>query len=93
MWLDSTPKPCQIPYCRDSQVETSRFTDEEQLITKAVDILIKELGPVEAIRFLALPKQKRVEAVKRHRQWQIQLRPDKFFDRVFGARSRGAAKK
>lgn len=74
-------------------MKTNTFTDEEQLITKAVNILIKELGPVEASRFLTLPKKKRVESVKRHRQWQAQLQPDEFFDHVFGARSRGAAKK
>jgi hypothetical protein len=33
-------------------VKASVFTDEEQLITKAVDVLVKELGPVEASRFL-----------------------------------------
>jgi hypothetical protein len=66
-------------------VKASVFTDEEQLITKAVDVLVKELGPVEASRFLALPKKKRVESVKRHRQWQAQLQQEEFFDRVFGA--------
>ena len=69
------------------------FTDEEKLITKAVDVLVKELGPVEASRFLALPKKKRIESVKRHRQWQAQLQPAEFFDRVFGGRSRGAIRK
>jgi len=67
--------------------------DEEQLITEAVEVLVKGLGPVEAIRFLALPKKRRIESVKRHRQWQDQLRREQFFDSVFGARSRGAAKK
>ncbi len=69
------------------------FTDEEQLITKAVDVLVKELGPVEASRFLALPKKKRMESVKRHRQWQAQLQPAEFFDRVFGGRAKGAIRK
>ena len=69
------------------------FTDEEQLITKAVDVLIKELGPVEASRFLGLPRKKRVESVKRHRQWQAQLQRDKFFERIFGTRSRSPSKK
>lgn len=63
------------------------FTDEKQLITKAVDVLVKELGPVEASRFLALPKKKRMESVKRHRQWQAELQHTEFFDRVFGSRS------
>jgi hypothetical protein len=69
------------------------FTDEEELITKAVDVLVKELGPVEASRFLALPKKKRIESVKRHRQWQAQLQPAEFFDRVFDGRSRSATRK
>ena len=69
------------------------FTDEEQLITKAVDVLMKELGPVEASRFLALPKKKRIESVKRHRQWQAHLQGEKFFDRIFDTRSRGTVRK
>jgi len=74
-------------------VKASIFTDEEQLITKAVDVLVKELGPVEASRFLALPKKKRVESVKRYRQWQAQLQKEEFFGRVFGAGSSRAARK
>ena len=74
-------------------MKASVFTDEEQLITKAVDVLVKELGPVEASRFLALPRKKRVESVKRHRQWQAQLQQDEFFDRVFGARVKGPVRK
>jgi hypothetical protein len=70
-------------------VKASIFTDEEQLITKAVDVLVKELGLVEASRFLALPKKRRIESVKRHRQWQAQLRQEEFFDRIFGTRSKG----
>lgn len=69
------------------------FTDEEQLITKAVDVLVKELGPVEASRFLALPKKKRIESVKRHRHWQARLQREEFFDRIFGTRSTGPARK
>jgi len=74
-------------------VKTSIFTDEEQLITKAVDVLIKELGPVEASRFLSLPKKKRTESVKRHRHWQAQLQQKAFFDRIFDAGSRRATRK
>ena len=74
-------------------MKASIFTDEEQLITKAVDVLIKELGPVEASRFLALPKKKRTESVKRHRQWQAQLQQEEFFDRVFGTQTRGSVRK
>ena len=74
-------------------MKASVFTDEEQLITKAVEVLVKELGPVEASRFLTLPRKKRVESVKRHRQWQAQLQQEEFFDRVFGVRSKGPVRK
>jgi hypothetical protein len=69
------------------------YKDEDQLITKAVDVLVKELGPVEASRFLALPKKKRFESVKRHRRWQAQLQRDEFFDRVFATKGRGPVRK
>ena len=52
-------------------------------MTKAVEVLIKEQGPVEASQFLTLPKKRRVESVKRHRQWQAQPERDDFFDQVF----------
>jgi len=47
-------------------------------------VLIKELGPVEAIRFINMPKRKRVESVKRHREWQKLLDKDRFFNEAFG---------
>jgi hypothetical protein len=50
-----------------------------------MDALIKELGPVEAIRFINLQKKKRMESVRRHREWQKTLNKDKFFDELFGA--------
>ena len=66
-------------------MKASMFVDEERLVTKAIDVLVKELGPVEASRFLSLPKKKRIESVKRHRQWQAKLKKAEFFDKVFRA--------
>ena len=60
-----------------------KYMDEEAVIKKAMDALIKELGPLEAVRFITMPKKKRVESVKRHREWQKLLNKDKFFDEVF----------
>lgn len=60
-----------------------KYMDEELVIKKAIDVLIKELGPVEAVRFITLPKKKRLESVKRHRQWQSYLDKGKFFAEVF----------
>jgi len=63
-----------------------KYMDEEFVIKKGVEALIKELGPVEAIRFINLPKRKRLESVRRHRQWQRQLDKERFFNEVFGGK-------
>jgi hypothetical protein len=65
---------------------TSTFADEEWLIAQAVDALVERLGPLEAIRFLAMPRKKRMESVERHRQWQSSLDKDAFFAKVFESR-------
>ena len=62
---------------------TMKYMEEEKIIKKAMNVLIKELGPVEAMRFLTLPKIKRMESVKRHRNWQKMLNKDLFFDEIF----------
>lgn len=65
-------------------MSTVKYMDEDLVIKKGVKALIKELGPVETIRFINLPKRKRLESVRRHRQWQRQLDKDGFFEEVFG---------
>jgi hypothetical protein len=61
-----------------------KYMDEEKVISRGIDALLKELGPIEAIRFLNLPRMKRMESVKRHRQWQKTLEKDEFFVEIFG---------
>ena len=58
--------------------------DKEIVIKKATEVLIRELGPVEAVRFTNLPKKKKLESVMRHREWQKLLEKNSFFDEVFG---------
>jgi len=64
-------------------VKTERYMDENTLIRKSIKVLIDTLGPVETVRFLNLPRKKRVESVKRHREWQKTLDKNKFFDEIF----------
>jgi len=64
-------------------MKAQKYMDEESVIKKGVRVLLKELGPVEALRFMALPKKKRLESVRRHRAWQRLLDKDRFFDEVF----------
>jgi hypothetical protein len=56
---------------------------------KGIEILFRELGNVDAIRFLSIPRKKRVESVKRHRDWQRTLDKDAFFDEIFGDHKQG----
>jgi len=65
-------------------MRANKYLDEELVIKKGIDVLIKELGPVEAIRFINIPKKRRMESVRRHRQWQKLLDKDGFFNEVFG---------
>lgn len=64
-------------------MRTEKYMDEETVIRRGVEVLIKELGPVEALRFMNLPKKKRIESVRRHREWQKLLDKNRFFDEVF----------
>jgi len=65
-------------------MKAERYMDEDTLIRKSIKVLIDTLGSIETIRFLNLPRKKRIESVIRHREWQKMLDKDKFFDDVFG---------
>lgn len=65
-------------------MKAERYLSEDAAINKGVEILIRELGPVEAMRFMNFPRERRVESVKRHAEWQRRLDKDRFFDEVFG---------
>ena len=60
-----------------------KYLDEEVLIKKAVKALIGELGPIEANRFISMPRKKRMESVKRHKEWQKKLDKNGFFNKIF----------
>jgi hypothetical protein len=59
------------------------YLQEEELVRRAIAALLRSLGPVEATRFLTLPRRQQVDAVQRHREWQETLDQDVFFDQVF----------
>ena len=64
-------------------MKTARFLDEEVMVKKGMQALIGALGSVEAIRFMTLPREWRIESVKRHREWQDTLNKQEFFDDIF----------
>lgn len=63
---------------------TTKYLEEEKVIRRGIEALMKELGPVEAIRFVNLPRKKRLESVKRHRKWQKTLAKEEFYSQLFG---------
>ena len=64
-------------------MKAAKYLDEEVMVKKAVKALFRELGPVEANRFISMPRKKRIESVRRHREWQKNLNKDAFFKGVF----------
>lgn len=60
------------------------YLPEDEMIRRALDALMVALGPVETARFLALPQQRRLDSVERHRRWQASLDKDQLFEQVFG---------
>lgn len=64
-------------------MKAARYMDDELVVKKGVELLIKGLGPVEALRFLNFPRERRIESVKRHREWQKTLAQKQFFDDMF----------
>jgi len=64
-----------------------KYIDEDVIIRKAIRVLVEELGPIDAIRFITIPKIKKMESVKRHREWQVMLDKDRFLDEVFAEKS------
>lgn len=64
-------------------MKAARYMDDEMVVQKAVELLINGLGPMETLRFLNLPRERRIESVKRHRAWQKGLDQKQFFDELF----------
>ncbi len=63
------------------------YLPEDEMIRRAIDALMEKLGPIETARFLNLPRRRKLDSVKRHREWQKRLNKDSFFDEVFGVKA------
>ena len=64
-------------------MKTLKYQKEEEILKRGIDVLMKELGPVETPRFLNIQRSKRIESVKRHREWQKSLDKDEFLKDIF----------
>jgi hypothetical protein len=70
-------------------MKITKTVPDNDLLQKGIEILFRELGKVDAIRFLTIPRKKRVESVKRHRNWQQSLNKDTFVNEIFTDREQG----
>ncbi len=61
----------------------TKMMPDKELIRKVTEILFKELGYTDAIRFLSLPKEQKMESIERHREWQSTLDKDQFYNDIF----------
>jgi hypothetical protein len=50
-------------------MNSTRYLSEEELIERGLEALMAALGPVEAMRFLTLPRPRHLESVERHQRW------------------------
>jgi hypothetical protein len=64
-------------------MKSTILMDDAILAQSAVEALMKALGPADTARFLALPARKRIDSVRRHREWQRHANKEKLFDEVF----------
>ena len=55
----------------------------DELIKKAFEILIENLGIIETNRFIEAIKKRKIDSVKRHQNWQKKLDKNVFFDEIF----------
>ena len=63
-------------------------TEHTYMHEEELEALMTAFGPLEATRFLTLPRDHTMDAVQRHREWQANLDQQQFFDQVFGADAR-----
>ena len=70
-------------------MKLTKTVPDNDLLKKGIEIFFRELGKVDAIRFLSIAREKRVESVKRHKKWQQTLDKDTFFDDIFGDHKQG----
>ncbi len=64
-------------------MKTAKYIDEDTLIEESIKVLMEKMGPVETMRFINMPRKKRIESVRWHREWQKLLDKEKFFEEVF----------
>ena len=55
----------------------------DELIQKAFELLIENLGITETSRFIEAIRMRKIDSVKRHQNWQKKLDKESFFKEIF----------
>lgn len=63
-------------------MKTAKYLDKKNVIERGVKALHRELGPVEARRFIAMASHKHGDSVARHRKWQRSLNAEEFISQI-----------
>ncbi len=67
-------------------MKSTTLMSKKRLLKKGMEVLMRELGPIETSRFLSLFPARHTESVKRHRAWQSKLNKAVFFKQVFDSK-------
>lgn len=79
---------------RKVTMKVIKYMEENEIVRRGVSALYKELGPMEARRFLTIRRPlQREDSVQRHRKWQASLDKDEFFKQVMKAHREQSGKK
>jgi HD superfamily phosphodiesterase len=64
-------------------MKTEKYMDKNEIARKGVQVLLKELGPIETRRFIELSRVTHEDSIRRHRKWQKSLDTEKFLKEIF----------
>ena len=63
-------------------MKAAKYLDEKIVVERGVKALHRELGPVEARRFIALARNKHEDSIAGHRRWQEKLDTEQFIGQI-----------
>ncbi len=63
-------------------MKNTRYMEKGKMVRRGIKALYRELGPVEAQRFIRMTGSAKTDSVKRHREWQAAQDPEKLLKKV-----------
>ncbi len=63
-------------------MKNTRYMEKNKMVRRGIKALYRELGPVEAQRFISMTGSAKIDSVKKHREWQDTQEPEKLLKKV-----------